>query len=102
MFIALSFDKQYGGFYISRGWSWRVCLGWVAITVMPMRFDDFARWAVDGGSAEMNYKHIENTALALGGTKEVLQHAAAFGLETAYIDALKHGVPHDYSADITA
>lgn len=29
----------YGGFYFSRGWSWRLCLGWLAVTVFPCDLD---------------------------------------------------------------
>lgn len=34
----LSFGR-WGGFYVHRGYSWRLCLGWVAITAFPADFD---------------------------------------------------------------
>jgi hypothetical protein len=39
MSFVLSFGR-YGGFYFSRGWSTRLCLGWVAITWLPAEIDD--------------------------------------------------------------
>lgn len=38
MSIVLSFGR-YGGFYINRGYSFRVCLGCIALTVIPQDFD---------------------------------------------------------------
>jgi len=40
MTIAISFGK-YGGFYIYRGYMPRICLGWMAITIMKFDFDVF-------------------------------------------------------------
>jgi hypothetical protein len=39
MSIILSFGK-WGGVYVSRGYSWRICLGWMAITFIPRDIDD--------------------------------------------------------------
>lgn len=39
MSLAVSFGK-WGGFYISKRSTWRVCLGWVAITYFPYDIDD--------------------------------------------------------------
>lgn len=36
--IMISVGK-YAGFHFHRGWSWRLCLGWVAITVVPIDGD---------------------------------------------------------------
>jgi len=38
MTIAVSFGK-YGGFYFHRGYTTRLCLGWVAITYFPCDID---------------------------------------------------------------
>lgn len=38
MTFAISFGK-WGGFYIITGWTWRVCLGWMALTILPMDLD---------------------------------------------------------------
>lgn len=38
MTIAVSFGK-YGGFYFRRGYTTRLCLGWVAITYFPCDID---------------------------------------------------------------
>lgn len=37
--LALSWGP-WGGFYARRGFCWRVCLGWVAITFLPVEIDD--------------------------------------------------------------
>ena len=39
MSIILSFGK-WGGVYAHGGHSWRLCLGWVAITLLPEDIDD--------------------------------------------------------------
>jgi len=39
MTICLSFGR-YGGFYVHRGHTWRVCLGWVALTILWADIDD--------------------------------------------------------------
>lgn len=31
---------EWGGFYLDRGWCTRLCIGWVAITYLPVDFDD--------------------------------------------------------------
>jgi len=38
MSIILSFGK-FGGFYIHNGFTKRICLGWVALTFIPMDID---------------------------------------------------------------
>lgn len=38
MTVAISFGK-YGGFYFSRGYTTRLCIGWVAITYFPRDID---------------------------------------------------------------
>lgn len=38
MSVILSFGK-WGGFYASRGYTWRVCLGFVALTIIPQDID---------------------------------------------------------------
>ena len=44
--IALSWGK-WGGFYFERGWMWRLCLGWVALTFLPMEIDDLMKLATN-------------------------------------------------------
>jgi hypothetical protein len=39
MTFMVNFGK-WGGVYISRGYSFRVCLGWVAFTVIPRDIDE--------------------------------------------------------------
>ena len=39
MTIAISFGK-YGGFYLFRGYTKRLCLGWMAITYFPCDIDE--------------------------------------------------------------
>lgn len=34
---------HWGGFYLFRGYSWRICLGWLAITVFPCDLDEVWR-----------------------------------------------------------
>jgi len=34
---------RYGGFYIRLGYSWRICLGWVALTLLPTDVDKLLR-----------------------------------------------------------
>jgi hypothetical protein len=38
---------RYGGFYKRFGFMKRVCLGWLAITYVPIDFDDILRSYVD-------------------------------------------------------
>lgn len=40
--IAISWGA-YGGFYFVRKFSTRICLGWVAITYIPLEFDDMMK-----------------------------------------------------------
>jgi hypothetical protein len=37
--VALS-DGPWGGFYVHRGFFHRLCLGWLALTVVPVELDD--------------------------------------------------------------
>lgn len=37
--LSLSWGK-YGGFYFKRGYTTRLCLGWIAITYFPEDLDD--------------------------------------------------------------
>lgn len=37
--IALSWG-EYGGFYLHAGYTKRICIGWVAITYIPIEIDD--------------------------------------------------------------
>lgn len=30
---------RWGGIYYHFGWTWRICLGWIALTVVPRDFD---------------------------------------------------------------
>lgn len=32
---------KWGGIYWYSGFGWRLCLGWIAITFLPMDYDDF-------------------------------------------------------------
>lgn len=36
--IALSWGA-WGGFYVHYDWTWRLCLGWVALTYIPQDLD---------------------------------------------------------------
>lgn len=38
MSILISFGK-WGGVYFHRGYSWRLCMGWIAVSVFPMDDD---------------------------------------------------------------
>lgn len=40
---------RYGGFYIHRGNSLRICLGWIAFTFMNMELEDFAERQYSAG-----------------------------------------------------
>jgi len=37
--VALSWG-DWGGVYAKRGYSWRLCFGWVALTWLPIELDD--------------------------------------------------------------
>lgn len=39
MSIVLSFGK-WGGFYVSHGYTWRFCLGFAALTIIPQDIDE--------------------------------------------------------------
>lgn len=45
MGIVISIGK-WGGIYFSRAWSWRLCLGWIAISICPCDGD----WILDMAS----------------------------------------------------
>lgn len=38
---------KYGGFYILNKTSFRICLGWIAFTLMPVDMDDFIKSLTD-------------------------------------------------------
>ena len=58
MSIIIAFGR-YGGFFIARGWSTRIALGWMAITFMPVDFDIvFQKCIGIMKSAEENKPHI--------------------------------------------
>jgi len=40
---------RWGGIYIKMAWAWRVCLGWIAITVIPRDGDDLLAAAAEYG-----------------------------------------------------
>ena len=40
MTISITFGR-YGGFYIYWGYTKRICLGWMAITLFPFDLDDY-------------------------------------------------------------
>lgn len=42
MSVILSFGK-WGGIYIYHGFSFRVCLGWIALTIIPVDVDELFR-----------------------------------------------------------
>lgn len=39
MTLMLTIGK-WGGMYVYRGFAWRVCLGWVALTFLPCDIDE--------------------------------------------------------------
>lgn len=43
MTICLSIGR-WGGVYFHRGWTLRLCLGWVAITLIPVDIDELLTW----------------------------------------------------------
>lgn len=45
MTIMFSIGK-WGGFYWHRDFSIRLCLGWVAITLLPVDVDEIMNWAM--------------------------------------------------------
>jgi len=47
MTIALSFG-HWGGIYVYIGYTWRICLGWVALTLFPCDLDDLLNEALAG------------------------------------------------------
>jgi len=55
--LALSWGA-FGGFYVVRGYGWRVCLGWIALTWLPVELDDLCRGYIA-------HKRAENEARAL-------------------------------------
>ena len=38
---------RWGGIYFGRGYGWRICLGWVAVTFFPEDIDDIVRDAAE-------------------------------------------------------
>lgn len=44
MAIVVSIGK-WGNVYFYRGFGWRLCLGWIAITILPMDGDVILDWA---------------------------------------------------------
>lgn len=42
----------WGGIYAHWGWSKRVCLGWVAITWLPVDGDEVLKWAAENAEEE--------------------------------------------------
>lgn len=40
---------RYGGFYIHKGNTFRICLGWIAFTFMKMELEDFADKQFEAG-----------------------------------------------------
>lgn len=42
---------RYGGFYVHRGYTWRLCIGWVALTAIP-RDDEWVLKAILRGARE--------------------------------------------------
>lgn len=47
--IALSVGP-WGGFYVHRGFCHRLCLGWLAVTLVPVELDDLMEAYVDASS----------------------------------------------------
>lgn len=47
MTIVFSFDKQNGGFYIYKGYAFRICLWYFAITFIPGQFDEIIQEGLD-------------------------------------------------------
>ena len=45
--IMLSFGR-WGGIYTHFGYTWRLCLGWVALTLVPCDIDDLLHAALEG------------------------------------------------------
>ena len=56
--LALSWGL-WGGFYASGGYGWRLCIGWVALTYLPIELDDMAR-------AYVQVEEAKNRARAAG------------------------------------
>lgn len=48
MTIAITFGK-YGGFYIFNGYTKRICLGWIAIDLLPMELDEYLKRLIKKG-----------------------------------------------------
>jgi hypothetical protein len=38
---------RYGGFYVSKGYMFRICLGWIAITFAPFDVDEVLLREID-------------------------------------------------------
>ena len=57
MTFMITMDKKYVGFYFFRGFTKRLCLGWIAFTFIPMNIEV----TLDAGEAEL----IKNTTTPL-------------------------------------
>lgn len=48
MGIMISIGKKWGGVYAYRGYGWRLCVGWIAVTFYPVDGDEIldaaAKW----------------------------------------------------------
>lgn len=49
--LAISWGA-WGGCYVQRGYTWRVCVGWVALTYVPIELDDLCAGYIDHKRAE--------------------------------------------------
>ena len=56
--IVLSFGR-WGGVYVQRGATWRVCLGWVAFTILFNDWDDIALLGLETYLANRKEKNDE-------------------------------------------
>jgi len=45
MTIMIAIDREWGGLYLYHGFGWRLCLGFVAITVLPLKDDGILEFA---------------------------------------------------------
>ena len=50
MTIAIHWDKEWGGFYIHKGYASRIALGYIAITIVPIPFDELLKGYVKGAN----------------------------------------------------
>ena len=47
MTIAVTIDRRWGGFYAEHVYSWRLCLGFIAIDIFPESLELILRKLVD-------------------------------------------------------